>query len=125
MGSIERSTCKVCGKSWQYKTGCGVNHWNLDVVLDLFDEDVKTQVKVWATGKDVPLFQFDYHGALCGMCKAVVGVPVLKLFPENALYVGRCEDCGSEVAMPEEASLTRCPECGGQSLENCREGLWD
>ncbi len=125
MGSIERTTCKKCGKSWQYKTGCGVSHWNLNVVLDLFDEDIKAQVKSWADGKEVPLFRFDYCKASCSTCRAVVGVPVLKLFPENTLYVGKCENCGSEVSVPEETSLIVCPECGGQTLESCREGLWD
>ncbi len=125
MGSIERTTCKVCGKSWQYKTGCGVSHWKLDVVLELFDAATKTQVEAWASGKDVPLFQFDYHKALCHTCKAVVGVPVLKLFPENTLHIGKCEACGSEVTIPEDANLISCPECGGQPLERCKEGLWD
>ena len=125
MGSIERTSCKMCGRSWQYKTGCGVNHWNLEVVLDLFDESVKTQVKSWMNGKATPLFQFDYHGALCGVCKAVVDVPVLKLFPENTVYTGKCEGCGSEVSILDNIKEENCPECGGKSLENFREGLWD
>lgn len=125
MGVLEKATCKVCGRSWRYKTGCGVNHWDLKVVLEMFSDEVKAQVNEWASGKDMPLFQFDYHRAVCGKCKAVVGVPVLKLFPENTQYVVDCENCGGKVSVSEETKSLGCPECGGEPLEVCKEGLWD
>lgn len=125
MGEIYKSTCKVCGTSWKYKVGCGIAHCNLDTVLGLFDEEIKDKVKMWANGKAFPRFQFNYHKGICMECKAIVGVPMIKLIPENTLYIGTCEECGGDVEVNEEKDNKKCPICEKNGLEEFMDGLWD
>ena len=125
MGSIEKTVCKVCDSFWQYKTGCGINHWNLDVVLPLFSQEKQLEIKAWAHDKVVPQFCFEYARALCENCSGMVSVPTLTLLPESIQYVGNCEHCDSQVSLVKHINMANCPKCGSGSLENQREGLWD
>ena len=109
MGEIYKSTCKACGKSWEYKIGCGIEHCNLDVVLDFFDEEVRNKVRTWASGKIFPRFQFNFHKAVCTTCKDMVG----------------CEECGNKVEIIEDKDNKKCPICGKNELEELVEVLWD
>lgn len=125
MGSIEKTVCKVCGRTWQYKTGCGINHWNLDVVLPLFSQETQLELKTWAHDKEEPLFSFEYVRALCETCRDIVSVPALTLLPERIQYVENCKHCGAQVSLFEHVNMVNCPKCGSGLLEMKKEGLWD
>lgn len=128
MGVINKATCKACEKSWNYKLGCGINHCNLDVVLDVYDEETKSQVKMKTKDDKIPLFSFNYCRGVCNVCKAIVGVPVLKLLNSNTSYIGRCKGCGNEVDLLEGSDNLDdavCPQCGEKNIEDISTGLWD
>ena len=130
MGEIERTTCKACGMSWQYNLGCGMNHWSIENVLELFSDEVKTQVYERIKDEKNPIFNFGYRRAVCDHCKAIVGIPILNLLTENYKYIGNCQECGRGISLFEETGtkdrkILNCPLCDQQQLEVRNEGLWD
>ena len=94
MGMIRQLTCPSCHKTWQICTGHGMRHGTLGRVMEVFSEDIQREIAAGAAGGWLPLFHFDYRTAICGQCRDVVAVPVLRLIEKDQTYVGTCPVCG-------------------------------
>ena len=123
MGAIERIRCESCGRSWECKTGCGRLHGELDTVLKLFPEDIRTEVKKQVGQQMFPRFQFAYKTACCENCESVVAVPVLELTKLGLKYVGSCTKCQREIS-PVRIEQMHCQVCVKEQIETKIVGIW-
>ena len=125
MGMIRQLTCPSCHKTWQICTGHGMRHGTLGRVMEVFSEDIQREIAAGAAGGWLPLFHFDYRTAICGQCRDVVAVPVLRLIEKDQTYVGTCPVCGGEAEIFADDSPITCPSCQGGLLKIQESGRWD
>ena len=125
MGVIRQLKCPSCHKEWQLCLGHGMRHGVLGRAMEAFSEDLQKKIVEEAQGGQLPLFHFNYKAAVCGRCRRVVAVPVLRLIETGQVFVGECPDCGGVVRVPEEGSPIICPSCGSGELDELDTGHWD
>ena len=123
MGEMNKISCRSCGKSWEYRSGCGIRHSSLNAVAGVFEDAVAQQLLQYASENPFPIFHFAYMPAQCNHCKEIVEVPVLEL--EGKQYIGNCPADGRKAEVINDVHNGKCPECGGTDLEQSVIGHWD
>ena len=125
MGELIKISCPKCGQEWNSKRGHGKNHARLEVVCELFEESVQAQIMQLAGENPFPVFGFGYKPVVCKECGKVDSVPVLEFPREQAVFVGKCVQCGQEITVGALDGSLECPNCEEQELEIERIGFWD
>ena len=123
MGEMNKIHCCRCGKDWEFRTGCGIMHSQLDRIAGLFIEDIAEQFMVYAEEKPPVIFDFAFKPAQCSNCRNIVDVPVLEVKGEH--YVGDCLLCGHKVKTLKDTENLKCPICSGEDFEQSIIGHWD
>lgn len=124
MGEINKVVCTSCKRKWQCMIGCGLSHALLQRVIREFPQETGEKI-IEEAGEADPLFAFEYRLSVCGGCKNVVSVPVLKLEEREEEYVGPCPVCQGEVSLIADIDEAVCPVCNSKALEAETEGHWD
>lgn len=125
MGELKKITCKSCGRSWEYETGCGMLHGKLKWVADLYPEDIKKEILSYLKEDEIILFDFGYQLSYCRKCNVIESVPVLRVADDNGVYAGVCGQCGQKTELIEEVEKIQCPVCHGADLTAENIGFWD
>lgn len=140
MGKVCEFTCPACQSSWTINIGHGLRHATLENVCKAFPADIQQKIKETAAEEHLPLFEFNYHAALCPQCKAVVSVPVIRFLQTGKSYIGVCPECGNSDCgdpQPNEPDHTAplsiihddmaclCPHCEKMQLSVQEIGNWD
>ncbi len=123
MGEMNKIKCRSCGKSWEYRSGCGIRHSSLKAVAGLFNETVSQQLLQYAEENPFPIFHFSYMPARCNQCKEIVEVPFLEL--ESKQYVNVCPLCNCKVEILTDIESIKCQLCGEVGFEQSTTGHWD
>lgn len=127
MGEIMKIHCNMCQAEWECWTGCGLQHGRKENIVAAFCPEEQAQVIEWLSNLPLPLYDFRYQTASCGICHKPVSVPVLRNVENDEIFVGVCPVCGNQPQMPLPESITdmACPACGSMSLEAAEAGHWD
>ncbi len=125
MGLIRKISCPTCGKSWEIKTGCGLQHSRLEVIADLYKTDMAQTIKQIAADNPFPRFHFEYRVAHCVQCQSIVSVPVLEVKPDGELFIGVCPECEGESVLIHDVQTSTCPMCHSKGLKCKETGHWD
>lgn len=123
MGEMNKISCRSCGKSWEYRSGCGIRHSSLNAVAGVFEDAVAQQLLQYASENPFPIFQFSYMPAMCSHCKSIVDIPFLELNGEQ--FSGSCPLCEHKVEVVTDIENTRCPVCSVVDFEQSTIGHWD
>lgn len=123
MGEMNKISCRSCGKSWEYRSGCGIRHSSLKEVARVFEDTVAQQFLQYANENPFCIFHFSYMAAQCSECTNIVEVPFLEL--NAGRYKGACPLCGHKVEVITEIDNLKCPICGETDFEQSTIGHWD
>lgn len=125
MGEIKKIVCKSCGAEWECMTGCGMLHGRLEWIADLYEEDIRKEIKALLQEERFVPFTFSYQLSYCKSCRSIRSIPVLRLEESGREYTGSCGECGQKTELLETIEKTLCPVCHASVLEVEETGHWD
>lgn len=124
MGKICKILCK-CGYTKKLYVGGGLAACNINMVNMVFSEEKLKQFNSYYKNNEVKGFFVENELALCGKCKEIITVAVLRaeLTDNRKLkIVNDCPKCNEKVKVLSELGV--CPKCGEKMMEQ-DVGDWD
>lgn len=133
MGEIINVRCKTCHREWQCFTGNGLLHGKKENILAAFSEERRSLAEGLIAKSGIPAYDFCYRLAVCGHCRNVVAVPVLRAADSEESCVGLCPVCGEKIQnlcreeqdVEEWTKKIACPDCKRKTLQAEEGGYWD
>lgn len=124
MGEIHKISCK-CGYEKELYIGGGLASCNINMVNRVFLEEKLKEFNIYYKNKEVKSFLVENELSLCGKCKEIMTIAVLKVQLANNRkleIINDCPTCSNKIQILNDFRI--CPKCGKQMVDE-EIGSWD